>query len=137
MSKHPSRPIRRSFLQPFGKAKTKRPRRKRSLAYEPLETREMLAVEPLANLSVSANTGEKPQSKLWEYAGQWWTVMPVSSGTWVHRLDGNSWTPTVQLTTSKSVHADVKVVGDVAHVLLFQGSTAQLASLQFDGGPDN
>lgn len=111
-------------------------RRRRALVYESLETREMFAIESLQDLSVAANTGEKPQSKVWEYAGKWWTAMPNSTGTWVHRLDGTGWTPTVQISNSKSVHTDVKIVGDLAHVLLFQGSTAQLATLQFDGGPD-
>lgn len=118
------------------KARKPRGRRRRSLVYESLETREMFAIESLQDLSVAANTGEKPQSKVWEYAGKWWTAMPNSTGTWVHRLDGTSWTPTVQLSSSKSVHTDVKVVGDLAHVLLFQGSTAQLATLQYDSGPD-
>ncbi len=90
-----------------------------------------------ANLSVSENTGEKPQSKVWEHAGQWWSVMPNSSGTWVFRLDGTNWTPTYQITSDNSVHADVKPAGDLAHVLLFGGSSAQLATLQYDGGPDN
>jgi hypothetical protein len=97
----------------------------------------MLAVVPLANLSVSENTGEKPQSKVWEHAGQWWTVMPNSSGTWVFRLDGTSWTPTLQITSNSSVHADVKSAGNLAHVLLLNGSSAQLATLEYDGGPDN
>jgi hypothetical protein len=63
--------------------------------------------------------------------------MPNSSGTWVFRLDGTSWTPTYQITSDNSIHADVKPVGNMAHVLLFGGSSAQLASLQYDGGPDN
>ena len=91
-----------------------------------------MAVAALQNLSVSEDTGEKPQSKLWEHAGQWWTVMPNSSGTWVHRLDGTRWTPTVQISSNDDVRADVKSIGDMAHVLLLDGSSAQLASLQYD-----
>jgi hypothetical protein len=137
MSKQQLSAILASFRRQRAKAQVKRsPRRRPSLSYESLETREMMAVQPLADLSVSASTGEKPQSKLWEYAGKWWTVMPNSSGTWVHRLDGTSWTPTVQISGSRSTQADVKVVGDLAHVLLFEDDTAQLASLQYDTGPD-
>jgi hypothetical protein len=104
---------------------------------EPLESRQLLSITSLSSLSTAENTGEKPQSKVFEYAGQWWSVMPNSSGTWVFRLDGTNWTPTQQITTNKSVHADVKLVGNVAHVLLYDGEASQLASLQYDGGPDN
>src|SRR5688572_8169381 len=31
---------------------------------------------PLTALSVSATTGEKPQSKVWTHDGRWWCVMP-------------------------------------------------------------
>jgi hypothetical protein len=110
---------------------------RRSLAMESLESRQMLSITPLQALSTAENTGEKPQSKVFEYASQWWTVMPNSSGTWVFRLDGNSWTPTQQITTKDSVHADVKLVGDLAHVLLYDDSSSQLATLQYDAGPDN
>jgi hypothetical protein len=109
----------------------------RRLAIESLEHRQMLSITPLQSINSSQDTGEKPQSKVFEYAGQWWTVMPNSSGTWVYRLDGTSWTPTQQITTNKSVHADVKVVGDLAQVLLYNGTSSQLATLQYDSGPDN
>ncbi len=106
----------------------------RKLSYEPLESRQLLAVVSLANMSVSENTGEKPESKTWEYAGQWWSVMPKSDGTWVWRLDGTSWTPTYRITTDNAFHADVKVAGNVAHALLYDASNTQLASLEYVGG---
>jgi len=86
---------------------------------------------PLTALTVAANTGEKPQSKVWTYAGKWWCVMPNSSGTWVWRLDGTAWTNVLQLSASTSVHADVKAVGAVSHVLLFNYGTSQLASIEY------
>jgi hypothetical protein len=104
---------------------------------ERLESRQMLSITPLSSISTSANTGEKPQSKVFQYANQWWTVMPNSSGTWIYRLDGTTWTATERITTNKSVHADVKVNGDLAHVLLFDGKSTQLATLQYDSGPAN
>jgi hypothetical protein len=139
MSTHLLSFLRESLRAPFHQLKTpKSPRpRGRRLAYEALESRQLLAIAPLANFSISENTGEKPQSKVWEHAGQWWTVMPNSSGTWVFRLDGTNWTPTYQITSDDSIHADVKSVGNLAHVLLFGGSSSQLATLQYDGGPDN
>jgi hypothetical protein len=97
-----------------------------------------MAIVALQNLSVSQDTGEKPQSKVWEHAGQSWTVMPNSSGTWVHRLDDTRWTPTLQISTNNSTRADVKSIDNMAgnmamaHVLLQDGSSAQLASLQYD-----
>jgi hypothetical protein len=119
---------------PFN-APQKRPSgRHRTLSYESLETRELLTVVSLANMSVSENTGEKPQSKVWEQAGNWWAVMPKSDGTWVWRLDGTSWTPTLRLTTEDSFHADVKSTGNLAHVLLLDDGNTQLASIEYVGG---
>src|SRR3990172_4671310 len=124
MSKHLLRSLHQSLFQNTRKTKQRkaRPGHGRRLAMESLESRQMLSVTPLQSLSPSQDTGEKPQSKVFEYAGQWWTVMPNSSGTWVFRLDGTSWTPTQQITTSKSVHADVELGGDFGHVLFFHGT---------------
>ena len=132
MSEHLLSSLRRSFRHQVSKRQKTSRRRGRRLCYESLETRQLLAVVALQNLSVSQDTGEKPQSKVWEHAGQFWTVMPNSSGTWVHRLNGTSWTPTVQISTNSNVRADVKPIGNLAHVLLQDGSNAQLASLQYD-----
>jgi hypothetical protein len=111
--------------------------RRRTLSYESLEKRELLAVTTLSNMSVSENTGEKPQSKVWEHAGQWWSVMPKSDGTWVWRLDGTTWTPTLRLTTDDSFHADVKAHGNVTHALLFDDGDTQLASIQYVAATNN
>jgi hypothetical protein len=135
-----SRALRRA-LHPFANQSNQdrpsRARRRgyhRALAYESLETRELLAVVSLANMSVSENTGEKPQSKLWEHAGQWWSVMPDDDGTWVWRLDGTSWARTLMLTTDNNFHADVKAHGNLAHVLLLDDDATQLASIEYVGG---
>jgi hypothetical protein len=132
--------LRRSFLPSIRKSTSKRGRarsRGRTLAMETLEGRQMLSITPLQGLSASQDTGEKPQSKMFEYAGQWWSVMPIKSGTWVFRLDGTTWTPTQQITTNSKVHADVKVDGDLIHVLMYNGTKSQFATLQYDAGPDN
>ncbi len=84
------------------------------------------------SLSVSEETGEKPQSKVWSYGGDWFAVLPNSSGTWVWRLDGSNWTQLLKLSSNDSVQADVKTVGAVAHLLLFDGSSTQLASIQYN-----
>jgi hypothetical protein len=139
MNKHLLQSLRQSFFKNSNKSKrsTRGQNYRRSLSMESLESRQLLSMTTLQNLSVSEHTGEKPQSKVFEYAGQWWTVMPNSTGTWVFRLDGTNWTPTQQITTKSSVHADVKLVGDLAHVLLYDGASSQLATLQYDAGPDN
>src|SRR4029079_2690261 len=136
----PLKSLRDAFVSKNRSAGTKpnRVRRHgRRLGIEAIEQCQMLSVTPLQSINSTQDTGEKPQSKVFEYAGQWWTVMPNSSGTWVYRLDGTSWTPTQRITTSTSVHADVKLVGDLAHVLLYNGTSSQLATLQYDAGPDN
>jgi hypothetical protein len=116
-----------------GNSKRKRGRGyRRTLAMEPLERRQMLSITPLQNLNSSGGTGEKPQSKVFEYADQWWTVMPTKNGTSVFRLDGTSWSQTQQISTNKKTYADVKIDGDLAHVLLFSGTKSQVATLQYN-----
>ena len=90
--------------------------------------------ESLATKQLSHNTGEKPQSKLWKYGGSWWGVFPTSNGTSVWRLDGTQWTSVLRLSSSTSAKADVLPVGDVAHVLLYTGTSSQLASVQYVPG---
>lgn len=109
------------------------PAEAQSLRFETLETRRLLATVALTDFSVAQGTGEKPQSKVWEYADQWWTVMPSSAGAAVWRLDGTTWTQTLQLSTNSNVTADVKAVNGLAHVLLFDGAASQLASIEYDG----
>ena len=38
-----------------------------------------LTCTTLTPLPVSANTGEKPQSKVWKHDGAWWAVLPTTS----------------------------------------------------------
>jgi hypothetical protein len=134
MSKHHLQNLRQSF---FGKPRKSRSANRgrghgRSLNMESLESRQMMSATPLQTISVSANAGEKPQSKIFEYGGTFWTVMPNKQGTWVFRLDGTNWTQTQKISASKSTHADVKVVGDLAYVLLYEGAKSQFATLQYD-----
>ena len=97
--------------------------RPRRLAFEALDERRTLSATPwlaaadsvpLGGVNVTATTGEKPQSKVWEYDGQWFTVLPDASGTWVRRLDGNTWTSVLRLTPDTHVQADVKTDGNLA-----------------------
>jgi hypothetical protein len=107
------------------------------MAFESLETRQMLSVTALSDFSVSTNTGEKPQAKVWEYNDQWYSVMADNDGTWVWKLNGSNWQHELQLSQDDNFNADVKQVGDMAHVLLFDGKDSQLATIQYDTGVSN
>lgn len=102
------------------------------MAMETLESRQMMSVTPLQPVAFSADAGLKPQSKIFEYENQWWAVMPVKTGTWVWRLDDTTWTQTYQISTNKKTFADVKLDGDLAHVLMFSGKKSQVATLEYD-----
>lgn len=107
--------------------------RHRNFRFESLERRELMAVTALSDFSVNSDTGEKPQSKIWEYNDTWYSVMPDSSGTWVWELDGSQWQKQLQITADDGYSADVKVSGNLAHILLFDGSNSKLATVEFDG----
>jgi len=134
MSKHLPQGRRQSSLEKSPNVCTRKSghSRGRTLSMEPLETRQMLSITPLQSGPFSSGTGEKPQSKMFEYAGQWWTVMGGKSGTSVYRLDGTTWTATQLISSNKKVNADVKVVDDFAYVLLYSGAKTQFATLQYD-----
>src|SRR3954471_4951360 len=133
MTKLPTLNLRRSLFGISRKpAARKRRGSSRTLAIESLESRQMLSITPLQNMSFSANAGEKPQSKIFQYADQWWTVMPTKAGTFVYRLDGTSWTATQKISASKNAHADIKIVDDLAYVLLYAGVNSQFATLEYN-----
>ena len=99
-----------------------------------------LACTDLVTKPATTTTGEKPQSKVWRYAGAWWAVFPTntsgasSAGTWLWKLVGTTWTEVLKLSDRIDVKADVKVVGDVIHALLYAGTSTQLASAQYNSG---
>ena len=58
-----------------------------------------LTCTDLQTKPATTTTGEKPQSKVWRYAGAWWAVFPTmtasgasSAGTWLWKLVGTTWT---------------------------------------------
>ncbi len=83
---------------------------------------------------ITASTGEKPQSKAWLHDNQWWCVLADSSGTWLRRLDGDTWTSVLQLSSNTAAKADCKAAGDVTHIALVDGSSIQLASVEYVSG---
>jgi large repetitive protein len=91
--------------------------------------------------TVSTPTAEKPESKVWSYDGKWWSVFPASagvssSGAWLWRLDLVSttwtWIPQIRLSTSTTAKADAKPAGSLVHILLYNGSSTELASVQYN-----
>src|SRR5690606_11981324 len=91
-------------------------------------------ITPLAGISspASAATGQKPQSKLWQHDGNWFSVLATGGRTRLYRRDGTSWTELSTL-TSGNRFADCKAVGAVVHILLYEGaSTTTLVSLEYD-----
>jgi len=94
-------------------------------------TRTEPALTSLRTLSVTAHTGEKPQSKLWFHGDHWWAVLPDSSGTWLWRLQGTRWARAIRLSPWTNTRADVLPVGDLVHILLFRGQQSGSLSLQY------
>jgi hypothetical protein len=95
-------------------------------------TQEFASVTRLDPLQISNNTSDKPQSKVWNYDGKWWTVLTNSTGTYLWRLDGTSWTDVLKISPGKYAKADCKIVGDVTHILLFRGNnTSYLVSVEY------
>ncbi|MCK4775444.1 MAG: hypothetical protein KAT30_11685, partial [Candidatus Krumholzibacteria bacterium] len=86
---------------------------------------------PLDPVSVTADTGEKPQSKVWRHAHTWWCVLSKSSGSWILKLQGTQWVEVLNISSSTSTNADAKVDGDIVHILLYQGTTSHLASAEY------
>ena len=134
MSKHLWQNLGSSLFGKSRKSSARRRNRDRNLSMEWLESRKMFSITPLNSISVSANAGEKPQSKIFQYNDEWFTVMPTKKGgATVFRLDGTTWTATDSISADKSAHADVEVVGNLAYVLLFDGAKkTQFRTLQYD-----
>ena len=98
-----------------------------------------LTCTTLTPLPVSANTGEKPQSKVWKHDGAWWAVLPTTaaspgSGTWLWKLNGTTWTSVLELSNDTDTHADVLDSGTVTHILLYSGTSSELVSVQYGAG---
>ena len=98
-----------------------------------------LTCTTLTPLPVSANTGEKPQSKVWKHDGAWWAVLPTTaaspgSGTWLWKLNGTTWTSVLKLSNDTDTYADVLDTGTVTHILLYSGTSSELVSVQYGSG---
>ena len=92
------------------------------------------SVTPLQQVSITASTAEKPQSKCWTNGGYWFSVLSSSGGTNLYRIDGTTWTNILHLSDATDVHADARAIGDVTHILLFRGTSSQLVSVEYVSG---
>lgn len=98
-----------------------------------LNSQDFASVTQLSAFTTTKNTGEKPQSKVWKHDGKWWSVFPNSSGTYIWRLDGNSWNNVFKIATNSIVKADCKVVNNVCHIFLWKkaDSPSKLVSVEY------
>lgn len=87
---------------------------------------------PIMPINTSAITGEKPQSKVWNYANEFYSVFPNNSGTYVWKLVGKQWVRQMLLTTNDKSKADCYVASDTVFILLFQGQNSEFTTLKFD-----
>ncbi|CAN5766969.1 hypothetical protein BH10BAC3_BH10BAC3_22160 [soil metagenome] len=91
------------------------------------------SVTALTPIPVSQYTKDKPQDKIWNYAGKWWCVLATSGGTKIFRLDGTSWTAVLTIATNTSCKPDCWMTGNVVHILLYKGiSTSDIVSVEYD-----
>ncbi|AMM51468.1 hypothetical protein TH61_10200 [Rufibacter sp. DG15C] len=95
-------------------------------------TAQLSSFKVLQPVGVATNTGDKPQSKVWFYEGKYWSILPDAVGTHLWRLDGTAWTKLQLLLPGDYAKADCKVVGNIAHILLFRETNmSYLMSLEY------
>ena len=80
----------------------------------------------------TVSTGEKPQSKVWRHDAEWWAVIPNSTGTHIYRLVGTTWVRGLELSALTDYQADTKNVGSITYILLLNGSSSKLVTVQYD-----
>ncbi len=100
----------------------------------PGSTVRALEVLTPVQLASGMTTGGKPQSKCWHHEGAWWCVMPLPGGSHALRLDGDAWTPVLQLSSTPFPKSDCLPDGNVTHILLFDGASSELVSVEYASG---
>ncbi len=89
-------------------------------------------ITPLQDLAITGNTGEKPQSKVWFHDDIWWAVLPNQYGTKLWQLVDTKWIDVLHLSDSTNTNADIRAIGNITHILLFQGWNSELVSVEYD-----
>jgi hypothetical protein len=99
------------------------------------------SVNDIAPLTISSNTGEKPQSKVWNYDNNWWAVLADAEGTYIWKLKSNNdeykWIKTLKISDSSNTYADCKLNLNRIHILLFDKSTTPASSILISVEYDN
>ncbi len=90
------------------------------------------SITPLENMEISTGTGEKPQSKAWIHDSIWWVILPNQTGTKLWKLENNIWINKLHISNSTFIKADVKAIGNLAHLLLYMGTESELVTLEYD-----
>lgn len=90
------------------------------------------SLKPIEHQRISIDTGSKPQSKVWKYKGEFYSVFPNNSGTYVWKLVENQWVRHLQLSTKDDSKADCYAVSDTVFILLFQGHQSEFAVIKFE-----
>ncbi len=89
-------------------------------------------ITPLQDFAITGNTGEKPQSKVWSHDDIWWAVLPNKNGTKLLQLIDTKWIDVLHLSDSANTKADIRAIGNVTHILLYQGWNTELVSVEYD-----
>jgi hypothetical protein len=92
--------------------------------------------QPLVPTASSGTVGGKTRSMVWFFDESWWSVFPDATGTWVRRLDGNSWTSVLLLSPNENVQADYELLESqgLVHLVLFDGLQTQVATIEYVPG---
>ncbi len=89
-------------------------------------------INNIEDFTITTNTGEKPQSKIWFYDNMWWAVLANKNGTKLWQLVGSKWVNVLHLSDSTNTRADVRATGNVTHILLYNGWNSELVSVEYD-----
>ena len=89
-------------------------------------------ISPLQELAITTSTGEKPQSKVWFHDDIWWAVLPTVDGTKLWQLVDTKWINVLHLSDSTNTAADIRAIGNVTQILLYQGWNSELISIEYD-----
>lgn len=85
----------------------------------------------LQSTSATNATGEKPQSKTWQYDGNWYAVFPSDGNTILWKLNNGSWVNMLTLSNGNA-YADCKSTDDKAYILLYKGVNSELVTLEYN-----
>ncbi len=91
-----------------------------------------IVITPLQELVITTNTGEKPQSKIWFHDDTWWAVLPNTKGTKLWKLVDTTWVNVLHISDSTNTRADIRAIGNLTQILLYQGINSQLVSVEYD-----